>query len=49
MPLVPGDTVPPLVVFRTIGEPVFNSELFRDGPTLLHFFPFAFTGGPGAG
>ena len=49
MALRPGDTIPRLALFRAIAQPVFNAELFRDGPTLVHFYTFAYTGGPGAG
>jgi hypothetical protein len=44
-----GDRVPDFSVFRAFKDPVESAELFADGPTLVHFYVFDFTGSPEGG
>jgi len=39
-----GSKVEPFRVVRKVGEVVTSDELVAEGPVVLHFFPFAFTG-----
>jgi len=47
--LVVGDRVPEFGVFRAFKDPVEGRELFADGPTLVHFYVFDFSGSPEGG
>jgi glutaredoxin-dependent peroxiredoxin len=44
VPAAVGEKVPPFTLVRAVGDTVSSDELFAAGPTLIHFFPFAFTG-----
>ena len=44
-----GSKVDPFRVVRKVGEVVTSDELVAEGPVVLHFFPFAFTGSLAAG
>ena len=44
-----GSKVEPFRLVRAVGELVTSDELLADGPLVLHFFPFAFTGNFAAG
>lgn len=48
MPVV-GDRVTEFSVFRAFKDPVGSAELFADGPTLVHFYVFDFSGSPEGG
>lgn len=49
MDLRPGDKIPEFTVWRAFKEPVTAAELFADGPTLVQFYIFDFTGSPEGG
>jgi peroxiredoxin len=44
-----GSKVEPFRLVRAVGEVVTSDELMADGPLVVHFFPFAFTGSVTAG
>jgi glutaredoxin-dependent peroxiredoxin len=44
VPAAVGEKVAPFRLVRAVGDTVSSDELFAAGPTLIHFFPFAFTG-----
>jgi mycoredoxin-dependent peroxiredoxin len=44
-----GSKVEPFRLVRAVGEVVTSDELLAEGPLVLHFFPFAFTGSFAAG
>ena len=44
MALAAGAKVPPFEIFRGDGDPVGGDELWAEGPKLVLFFPFAFSG-----
>ncbi len=49
MALQVGEKVPEFRIIRGPGDAVSSSELFADGPTVLHFYVFDFTGSPEGG
>jgi len=44
-----GRKVDPVRLVRAVGEVVTSDELIAEGPLVVHFFPFAFTGSVTAG
>ncbi len=44
-----GDKVEPFRLVRGVGDVVTSDELLAEGPLVIHFFPFAFTGSVAAG
>lgn len=44
-----GTKVEPFRLVRAVGEVVTSDELIAEGPLVVHFFPFAFTGSLAAG
>jgi peroxiredoxin len=44
-----GEKLRDFTVIRGIGDVVTSKQLFAAGPTVVHFFPFAFSGGEHAG
>jgi peroxiredoxin len=44
MALQVGDTVPRFTLHQSFGEVVASSDLFAEGPTAIHFWPFSFSG-----
>jgi peroxiredoxin len=44
-----GEKVEPFRVVRGVGDVVTSDELLAEGPLVIHFFPFAFTGSVAAG
>ena len=47
--LAVGDRVPEFSVFRAFKDPVGSRELFAEGPTVVHFYIFDFSGSPEGG
>ena len=47
--LAVGDRVPEFSVFRAFKDPVGSRELFTEGPTVVHFYIFDFSGSPEGG
>jgi hypothetical protein len=44
-----GDRVPEFSVFRGFKDPIGSRELLAEGPTLVHFYVFDFSGSPEGG